>query len=368
MKNLVLKFVLNNIYLCVKTTNQIIFIRANKTKYGGAENYLSRLCNELDKQNITYKVLYSKLPKFLPSWLRAILFNIQICLQKKEGLYFSLERITCADVYRAGDGVHKVFLQVVQKSKFNLLHPLYLFLEKYCFNHSQHIIANSQMIKEQIISTYGITRDKISVIYNGINFKAINYQHSFAKLSAEFALMPQQKILLYVGSGFKRKGVQEFLEVLSQLSHKNFKAFIIGKEKNMGFYKRLAKLLGVDNCVIFTGTRIDVDDFYTIADIFLLPTHYEPFSNVVLEAMSFEAAVFTTEQNGASEILDKWYVMQNPRDMSVVKKIDDLLSNKTKLQHLKHQNKLKSAQFSIEKNVANTLKVLAKINSQDFKK
>jgi UDP-glucose:(heptosyl)LPS alpha-1,3-glucosyltransferase len=93
----------------------IYFLRANKTKFGGAEVYLSRLSRALKKQNINHQIENSIFPKFLPSWLRAILFNFQVCFSKKGRFYFSLDRITCPDIYRAGDGVHKTFLKIEKK-------------------------------------------------------------------------------------------------------------------------------------------------------------------------------------------------------------------------------------------------------------
>ena len=57
----------------------IYFIRANKTKYKGAENYLFCLSKALIKQNIKHQVVNSIFPKFMLSWLRVILFNLQVC-------------------------------------------------------------------------------------------------------------------------------------------------------------------------------------------------------------------------------------------------------------------------------------------------
>ncbi len=339
----------------------IYFIRERKNKFGGAETYLSRLSSALDEHSTNHKIVNSIFPKFLPSWLRIILFNIQVCLFKGSKFYFSLERIICPDVYRAGDGVHKVFLNIEQKSKTNLLHPVYLFLEKQCFNKAKHIIANSQMIKNEIINTYGISSKKITVIYNGIRQKVTNYQQSFDKLSKEFSIKQEQKILLYVGSGFKRKGVKEFLKIIAKLNNLDIKAFVVGKEKNLDYYLELSKELGINDQIVFTGPREDVDDFYTISDIFLFPTHYEPFSNVVLEAMSFENVVFTTKQNGASEILDDNFIMDGSGDFSVVLKIDELLKNQIKLDDVKKNNRLKSQQFSIEKNLEETLKIINEV-------
>ena len=147
---------------------KIHFIRANKTKFGGAEKYLSRLSKTLLKKNIDHQVINSIFPKFLPSWLRVILFNFQVCLMKGDKFYFSLDRITCPDLYRAGDGVHKVFLDNEKKSKLNPLHPIYLFLEKRCFKRASKIIAVSQMVKDNIIKSLNVAgpRESAGEIYN----------------------------------------------------------------------------------------------------------------------------------------------------------------------------------------------------------
>ena len=338
--------------------NKIYLIREKSSKFGGAEVYLSRLSKALGDNGIEHQIVNSIFPKFLPSWLRIILFNLQACLTKKNKLYFSLERIVCPDVYRAGDGVHKVFLTVESKSKLNPLHPVYLFLEKRCFNNAKRIIANSHMIKDEIVNAYDINPEKIDVVYNGVASKMVDYQGSFNRLSKEFNIERNTPILLYVGSGFKRKGVEEFLEIIAKLKTENIQVFIIGKEKNLEYYKQLSKDLRIDKKVIFTGPRSDVDDFYIISDIFLFPTRYEPFSNVLLEAMSFENAVFTTKQNGAHEILEDEYIMSNSRDFSVAGKIDALLEDVEALSAIKQVNNLKANELSIELNMQKTIEII----------
>lgn len=342
--------------------SKLYLVREKSTKFGGAEVYLSRLSKVLSNNGIEHKILNSVFPRILPSWLRIILFNLQACLMKKEKFYFSLERIVCPDVYRAGDGVHKIFLSIENKSKFNLLHPVYLFLERRCFNNAKHIIANSQMVKNEIIKVYGVDRHKIDVVYNGIQPKEVDYAQSYQKLSNEFDLQSDTPIILYVGSGFKRKGVEEFLGIISKMTTK-CQAFILGKEKKIYYYEQLAKDLGVYNKVVFTGPRTDVVDFYTISDIFLFPTHYEPFSNVVLEAMNFGNAVFTTKQNGAHEILSEKYIMSSPKDFSVVDRIDKLLRNKDALRAAKKDNQLMAAKLSIETNMMKTLEIIKKVKN-----
>jgi UDP-glucose:(heptosyl)LPS alpha-1,3-glucosyltransferase len=337
---------------------KIYLIRANKLKHGGAEKYLHILSKAMVSENIEYQIINSFFPKFLPSWLRVILFNIQVSLTKRNKFYYSLDRITCPDLYRAGDGVHKVFLSIENKSRLNLLHPVYLYLERHCFNNAKSIIANSNMVKEQIIDTYNINPNKINVIYNGIELKEIDYKKSYDKLSKEFSFSKNQSILLFVGSGFKRKGVVEFLQIISKLKTADIKAFVIGKETNIKYYQNLSKKLNIDSQVVFTGPRSDVDNFFSISDIFLFPTHYEPFGNVILEAMNLGNVVFTTKHCGASELLDSEFIMQSPDDISVIRKINYLLENSDKLALIKEKNRFKSKQFSIEQNLYKTLKVI----------
>ncbi len=328
---------------------KVTFLRLKKSKFGGAEVYLSRLLSELEKRDFEFEVKHCSAPKFLSSWIKTIWFNLEVCLFKGKKFYFSLDRITCPDIYRAGDGVHKVFIKLENKSLFNPLHIVYLFIEKRMFKNAKKIVAISNMVKRDIINAYKIDPEKIEVIYNGIPLKE---KVSFDDIKKEFNLK-NEKILLYVGSGFKRKGVKEALDIVSKLQG-DFKFFVVGKEKNLKWYKDYAKSLGVENKVIFTGPRIDVDKFYSMADIFLFPTKYEPFGNVILEALNFENVVFTTDMCGGGEILPKDWII----DEKIVHKIQELLDNSEKLENLKKQAKEISKNYSIEKNVEKTLKVI----------
>ena len=338
---------------------KIALIR-QKLSGGGAENYLMRLTKNLEKKGVDYEIIHSDFSRLIPSWLKAILFNIKVCgFKDSSKFYFSLDRICCPDIYRAGDGVHKAFLKT-KKLSLNPLHLVYLAIEKRTFQNSKKIIANSRLVKSQIIKNYDINPDKIEIIYNGIEIKEFDKKKSKEKLIQEFSIPKNKKIILYAGSGFERKGVKEFLEIISKLKQP-FYAFILGKEKRINSYKRLAKKLDVDKKVIFTGPRSDIDDFYVAADIFLFPTRYEPFSNVVLEAMSFENVVFTTKQNGASEIIDSNFIMKQPNDFSVVQKIEKLLTDEKLLKKEQIGSRKVAKNFTIEKNTKETLQLIEKM-------
>ena len=340
---------------------KIYLICIKKTAAGGKEKYLLRLSNKMKDLEIDHEIINSNMPSFLPSWLRVLFFNCYLKIVKRNKFYFSLERISNPDIYRAGDGVHKVHNKNVNKSFLNPLHPVYLYLEEKCFNKAKKIIVNSKMVKNEIIESYGVNENKISVIYNGYDPEKIDYYDSYERISKQFFVGNKDYILLYAGSGFHRKGVERFINIISQLKNKDFIAFVVGKDSNMNYYKNLTKEKLIDDKVIFTGSRDDLNDFYNISDFFIFPTKYEPFSNVVLEAMSYGNVVFTTSKNGASEILNPEFIMRSADDNSVIKQIDCLAEDRALLSKTKMDNIDASKQFSVNRNLTETLRAINEV-------
>ncbi|WP_069637666.1 glycosyltransferase family 4 protein [Campylobacter pinnipediorum] len=340
---------------------KLTFLRMNPKAVGGAEIYLSRLIQALKDENIHCEIKSLKIPKFISSWIKALVFNKYAKSSKKDDIYFSLERIDSADIYRAGDGVHKAYMK---SKKFWFLNPLnfvYPYLEKKCFINSKLIIANSNFIKKQIINTYNIKDEKIKVIYNGVKLQDDFSKDEFKQtICKELSIDTNIPIILFVGSGFKRKGVDVFLNILSKINQ-NFNAIIIGKDKKLNNYKSKSKELGLENKVFFMGARKDVDRYYKASDIFIFPTKYEPFSNVVLEALSFKNAVFTTSSNGASEILSDKFVIKNDDFIQNIKFINELLIDKDLLQKEQNSSFELAKNFSIEKNAKETILAIKSI-------
>lgn len=336
---------------------KIIFLRTNPNAIGGAERYLSRLIKALNTQNVECQIRSLNGKQKISSWRKALKFNKQVKTQKAQNeFYFSLERVENADIYRAGDGVHKVYMKTKKFWWINPLNHVIPRLEKICFQNAKAIIANSNFIKNQIVQTYGINESKIYTIYNGVNLPQ-NITKGTAKIALcdELGLDYELPIILFVGSGFKRKGVVEFLEILSKVKAK-FNAVIVGYDKNIQSYKKISRKLGVN--ALFTGATKNVSKFYKASEILLFPTHYEPFSNVVLEAMSYKNAVITTSQNGACEILPSQFVIDKPNDERAIEIIENLLNNVDFLQEIMEKNYQIAQNFSIEKNASKTIEVI----------
>jgi UDP-glucose:(heptosyl)LPS alpha-1,3-glucosyltransferase len=315
---------------------KIALVRQKYTDFGGAERYTAALAEYLLKSghevhvfanewivknegSTDGKIFFHHVPilKFL-SVLQVITFAVNVrrmLKQQQFDIIHSFERTSYQDIYRAGDGCHKEWLMQRRKidlpgksllHRINPLHITLLWIEKQIFKEGNYkaIMANSRRGKKEIMDLYGVPEHRIHVIYTAVDAKRFAGGHEKEmkeRLCRQFGINPDRPVLLYVGSGFRRKGLPAILRALALLP---FPAHLIavGKER-LSPYQRLAGKLGVDSSVTFTGPISDVVPFYKGADLFVFPTIYEPFSNVCLEAMAAGLPVVTSRINGASEVI-----------------------------------------------------------------
>ena len=109
--------------------------------------------------------------------------------------------------------------------------------------------------------------------------------------------------ILFVGSGFKRKGLHFLIMALAAMACRESRLLVVGQGRSAP-YQRLAQKLGVAHRVKFLGPQAPVEQFYAASQVLALPTIYDPCSNVVLEALACGRPVVTTAANGASEFIE----------------------------------------------------------------
>lgn len=219
----------------------------------------------------------------------------------------SHERIPGCHVYRAGDGVHATWLELADKPwRLSPWHRYTLAAEDALFRHPslRVVICNSRMVAEDITRRWPEAAAKIEVIYNGVDLA--RYHPGLATehraLRARVGARETARIVLFVGSGYARKGVATLIEALAHLPP-SIEAWIVGKDKDEAAYRRLAARFALEKRVRFFGAQADVRPFYGAADVFCLPTLYDPFPNAVLEALACGLPVVTTTTCGAAELL-----------------------------------------------------------------
>lgn len=233
----------------------------------------------------------------------------------------SLERVWSCDVYRAGDGVHRAWLERRAKlggpwrrvaHALNPKHLATLRLEQSLLGRggAARVIANSEMVKTEITQIYGYPTSQIDVVHNGVpveSFQRSAQERAVAR--ANLNLAGDDVGVLFVGSGWERKGLRFAVAAVEAASRSNLRLLVAGRGNEAGFKSA---------AVQFLGATADVAAVYSAADIFLLPTIYDPFSNASLEALAAGLPVITTRANGFAEI------MRHGVDGSIIEEPDDV--------------------------------------------
>jgi len=226
----------------------------------------------------------------------------------------SHERIPGCTIFRAGDGVHAAWLERRARAlgplgrigqRLSGYHRYVLGAEHEMFSHPalKAVICNSRMVADEISRFYGVDRDRLAIIYNGVDTTVFH-----PELADEFRVATRSAVgipadaplLLFVGSGFARKGVPQLLHAVARM-RRDARIVIVGADREFAAMRRLAARLGVDGRVQFTGPLKDVRPWYGAADGFVLPTLYDPCPNAALEALACGLPVLTTTGCGAQE-------------------------------------------------------------------
>jgi UDP-glucose:(heptosyl)LPS alpha-1,3-glucosyltransferase len=217
----------------------------------------------------------------------------------------SHERTLGQDVYRAGEGCHRAYLEAVGARWHR--RPLYrrvvLALERRVFAQTPQVVAISRRGAQEIAGLYGVPESRLTVVYNGVDLTRFHPEHRArqrAAARAEAGVAADVWVALFVGSGFERKGLGTAVEGLAALSDRRSRLLVVGKGDARP-YRRLAERLALGERVTWLGARPDIERWYAAADALVLPTRYEPFGNVHLEALASGLPVVTTTAAGGAE-------------------------------------------------------------------
>lgn len=212
------------------------------------------------------------------------------------------------DVYRAGGGSHAAYMERVYPrpwlTRWSPRHRTILHIEEAVFRDRDQIIqCNSQRVADEIAARYDVAGERLAVIYNGVDtdrFHPRRRETDGALLRQKLGL--KDAVALFVGSGFARKGLDRAIDGLARAAPEA--ALLVAGADDPAPWQRLAEQRGVGRRVRFLGQRRDVEALYAAADLFVLPTRYDPFANACLEAMASGLPVATTRANGVADLIE----------------------------------------------------------------
>ena len=190
------------------------------------------------------------------------------------------------------------------------------------------VLGNSKRVVDQLIEE-GCSVDKTHLLYNGVPFVTKSDSMNLEVPNVENKLIT----LVMVANFIPYKGHGDLLEALSYLKHRaGWKLILIGND-SAGIEKDLrarAAQLGIDGRIDFLGGRDDVPDLLAHADIGLLTSHEEGFSNAILEGMAAGLPMVVTDVGGNSEaVMDQetGLIVPSHAPKSLANAIERLLSD-----------------------------------------
>ena len=368
---------------------KIAVIRQKYVNYGGAEQFVSEytthlanaghnihiFANQWTPSNHPYIRVHPVRAIKLNSFFRTLSFAsfaLRAVRTESFDIVQSHERIWCQDVYRAGDGCHREWLErranylpSIKKLsfRFNLFHQLVLKMEKEIFESGQckKIIAISEMVKRDILKHYQLPEDRIKVVYNGVQLDRFhpNNKHRFRnEVRKRFGVSDDEVMALFVGSGFERKGLKYLLKALPYLEQKNWRLVLLGK----GNWGRFLSFVSEENRrkIIHLDPIDDIETLYASADLFVLPSIYEPFGNANLEALASGLPIITSRNCGVAEIITpkkEGIILEEPSDAKAIAKAINYLMDSKIREPMAQSARLLAEKFTQERNAAEMLKI-----------
>ena len=273
-------------------------------------------------------------------------------------IHLSLERVPGCEVYRAGDGVHAAWL--ARRAAFeplwkratrwvNRKHNELLQLENQVFDpgNTRAIIANSRLVRDEILAHSGFPAERIHVVYNGLSSPSKPADRAASR--ARLGLDPGDLCVLFVGSGWERKGLRTAVRAVERM--KNATLIVAGRGPADAFRSHSAK---------FVGPTSDLATLFGAGDLFVLPTYYDPFSNACLEALAAGLPVITTPANGFSEIIEPGThgaIVPEGDASALAEEIEKWRDPQTR-DAARPACLARAAEFSIERNARETMRIL----------
>jgi UDP-glucose:(heptosyl)LPS alpha-1,3-glucosyltransferase len=231
-----------------------------------------------------------------------------------------LGRCWTQDVIRLGGGCHQSYLDSAHQATLRswergvlsgrLKNQVILAIEVRALRAGAYrrVITNSEMVKHDVMHRYAVPDGKIVVIYNGVDLERFHprqRERGGDALRRSSGFTADNIVLLFLGTGYGRKGLEQVLDAFPALLRERPQArlLVVGYDSAQPAFERHAAALGISAQVRFLGGRRDPEVCFAAADLYVLPTYYDPFANSTLEALASGLPVITTTTNGASEVL-----------------------------------------------------------------
>jgi UDP-glucose:(heptosyl)LPS alpha-1,3-glucosyltransferase len=215
----------------------------------------------------------------------------------------------------------------------NPLHPFLLAMERKHFGERRYrkLIAPSVQVRADLMRFYNVPERDIVLIPNGFSPELFNPEHSQAlrpEMRGKFGYNPGDFVVLFAANELERKGFFPLLQAIASLGNPRIQLLAVTGRANVRSCFGTIRRLGLEGRVRMVGSQNDIAPFYAAADVFALPTQYEAWGLVIVEALACGTPVLTSRLAGASVAVREGStgeLLDNPCDVAeIAAKLDRL--------------------------------------------
>jgi len=191
-------------------------------------------------------------------------------------------------------------------------HVLHAAVEPWVFRRVRLTVVPSQGLAEELRLEYPVVAEKLIVVPNPVDLWRMEPppEYDRAALRVALGIEPEQLAVVFAALGhFERKGLPLLLEALSILRDPRLSLMVVGGQSDLvRAYRKRADELGLPEPMVrFVGMQQDVRPFFWSADLFALPSAYEAFPLVALEAAAARLPLLVTQLHGVEEFVEDGY-------------------------------------------------------------
>ena len=213
------------------------------------------------------------------------------------------------DVFRAGGGVHRVWIDRRYRGIERLLlwtsvkGWLDRWIDRAAFDNAKIVICNSEMVAAEVCAVRGIQPHRVRVVRNGVDCDRFQPDAARKEIVRKSLNIPEDgRLVMFVGNGYRRKGVLTAGRSFERSCGPTDRFVVIGKEARHAYYcRQLRERLG--DRLVYVGAVEDTAAWLPAADALLLPTMYDPAANITLEAMACAVPPIVSRFDGNHEVL-----------------------------------------------------------------
>jgi UDP-glucose:(heptosyl)LPS alpha-1,3-glucosyltransferase len=230
-------------------------------------------------------------------------------------------------------------------------------------------VPDSDMVKREVQHYYPTPDDRFFIAHSGVDQPVPDAAERRTQWRAKLGLRADEVVALFVGSEFRRKGLPALLEAMGLLKDKAPHLVIVGgKAEEMGPYRKRAEELGINQHLTWAGRVSNVKDYYSLADIFILPTLSDASPIAPLEAMAYGSAAIVSNgrYTGAAELISNGQaiILEDPRNATEIAHAIERLLNPQTRQELARRGQDLVRDFTWDRTAAVILQAIEKSHKE----